>query len=311
MTIPADGSETVHITDTYHQFGSLLVTKTIAGPAAGQQGSITIHTVCDGTALTPDFVIAAGAPAGEQTMQYDEIPAPAKCTVTETADGHTSAVSVVVDGERPDRSPSVSVRSPEADILDTYGLAPGQLEVTKTIAGPLAGLQGTVVVHTVCDGTPLTPDLVIGGATPAGDYVAALLEASPRPQAAWSPRPRTGTPAPSRSPSPAAPPPPASRPAVPAPPISPTPTVTLPALCSSPRASPVRSPGNRGRSPFTSVCNGTALSPDFVIGAGSAAGSVSHSFDGIPAGSACTVTETADGGTTTVAATRRWAAGRP
>ncbi len=99
VTIPADGSETVHITDTYHEFGSLLISKSIAGPAAGQQGSITIHTVCDGTALRPDFVIDAGAPAGEaKPMQYDGIPAPAKCTVTETADGHTAAVSVVVDG---------------------------------------------------------------------------------------------------------------------------------------------------------------------------------------------------------------------
>ena len=59
--------------------------------------------MCDGKALTPDFVIPAGTPAGDQTKQYDHIRAPAKCTVTETADGHTSAVSVVVDGERADR----------------------------------------------------------------------------------------------------------------------------------------------------------------------------------------------------------------
>ena len=51
------------------------------------------------------------------------------------------------------------------------------------------------------------------------------------------------------------------------------------------------------------VCNGIALSPDFVIASGTPAGSVSHSFDGIPAGSVCTVTETADGATATVAAT--------
>ena len=41
-------------------------------------------------------MIAPGSRAGEQTRQYDEIPAPAKCTVTETADGHTGAVGVVV-----------------------------------------------------------------------------------------------------------------------------------------------------------------------------------------------------------------------
>ena len=51
------------------------------------------------------------------------------------------------------------------------------------------------------------------------------------------------------------------------------------------------------------VCNGIALSPDFVIAAGTPAGNVSQSFDGIPAGSVCTVTETADGATATVTAT--------
>ena len=38
--------------------------------------------MCDGKALTPDFVIPAGTPAGDQTKQYDQIRAPAKCTVT-------------------------------------------------------------------------------------------------------------------------------------------------------------------------------------------------------------------------------------
>ena len=142
--------------------------KTIAGPGAGQQSEIRIHTVCNGTALTPDFVIPAGTPAGDQTKQYDHIRVPATCTVTETVDGHTSTVSVVVDGS----GQTVSVPTGdivEADISDTYGLVPGELEVTKSIAGPLAGQQGMVVIHTVCNGTPLTPDFVIPAGTPAGD----------------------------------------------------------------------------------------------------------------------------------------------
>ncbi len=73
VTIPSGDSATAHITDTYDFVpGSLLVRKTIAGPGAGQQGEITIHTVCDGKALTPDFVIPAGTPAGDQTKQYDQ-----------------------------------------------------------------------------------------------------------------------------------------------------------------------------------------------------------------------------------------------
>jgi Domain of unknown function (DUF5979) len=51
------------------------------------------------------------------------------------------------------------------------------------------------------------------------------------------------------------------------------------------------------------VCNGTALTPDFVIPAGTPAGSISHSYNGIPAGTVCTVTEIADGATDTITAT--------
>ena len=93
-------------------------------------------------------------------MQYDHIRVPATCTVTETVDGHTSTVSVDVEGS----GQTVSVPAGdivEADISDTYGLVPGELEVTKSIAGPLAGQQGMVVIHTVCNGTALIPDFVI------------------------------------------------------------------------------------------------------------------------------------------------------
>ena len=123
VTIPSGRRQKVKITDRYHGVGSLLVRKTIDGPAAGQQGEIRIHSECNGTALTPDLVIGAGAPAGDQTRQYDHIPAPATCTVTETADGHTSQVSVVVEGS----GQTVSVPAgdvAEANIGDTYGLVP-------------------------------------------------------------------------------------------------------------------------------------------------------------------------------------------
>lgn len=300
-TIPSGRSVTVTITDVYRFVpGSLIVRKTIAGPASGQQGPITIHSECNSKALTPDFVIPAGAPAGTQTKPYDGIPAPAKCTVTETADGHTSAVSVVIEGS----GQTVSVPPGdivEADISDTYGLVPGQLEVTKTIVGTLAGFQGTAVIHTVCGGTPLAPDLVVPEGTPAGDQ-SQIYSGIPTPANCTVTETTdghtssvsvavTGSPA----------------------------TVSIPAggagaahitdtygsapgslLVTKSIAGPLA--GQQGPIVIHAVCNGTARSPDFVIGAGSKAGSLSHSFDGIPAGSVCTVTETADGGTTTVAA---------
>ena len=301
VTIPSGKSETVEVTDTYYYVGSLIVRKTIAGPGAGQQGEIVIHTVCDGTALTPDFVIPAGTPAGDQTMQYDHIRVPATCTVTETVDGHTSTVSVVV--ERSGQTVSVPAGDiVEADISDTYGLVPGELEVTKSIAGPLAGQQGMVVIHTVCNGTPLIPDFVILPGAPAGDQ-SHIYSPVPTPASCVVTETINGVTS-----------------AVSAVVIGSSQTVTIPPggsgaahitdtygpapgsllvtkTIAGPRA------GHQGPVTIHVVCNGTALSPDFTIASGAPAGSVSHSFDGIPAGSVCTVTETADGATATVTAT--------
>ncbi len=296
-TISPGKTETVDITDTYSFIGSLLVRETIAGPAAGQQGPITIHSVCDGTALTPDFVIPAGAPAGEQTMQYDHIAAPATCAVTETEDGHTSTVSVVVTGS----GQTVTI-SPgdiaEADISDTYGLAVGQLEVTKTIAGPLAGQQGQVVIHTVCDGIALAPDFVIPAgatgdrsqiysatATPASCVVTETGDgATGTVSAVVTGSPQTVTIAPGGAG---------------ATHITDTYGAAPGSLLITKTIAGERA-GQQGPVTILVACNGAALSPDFVIPAGTPAGSVSQSFDGIPAGSVCTLTETADGATDTV-----------
>jgi hypothetical protein len=299
VTIPSSGTQTVTITDTYRYIGSLLVRKTIAGPAAGQQGEIRIHSECDGTPLTPDFVIPANAPSGQLTKQYDGIPAPATCTVTETADGHTSTVSVVVQGS----GQTVSIPPgtiPEAGLGDTYGLAPGQLEVTKTIAGELAGQQGQVVIHTVCNGTPLTPDLVIpAGAT--GDHSQIYSEV-PTPASCVVTETTNGQ------------------------------TSTVSALVTGDGQTITVPPGGAGAGNITDiygpapgsllvtktiagplagqqgpvtihvVCNGSALSPDFVIPAGTPAGTLTDSFDGLAAGARCTITELEDGATATVEA---------
>ena len=74
------------------------MTKTIAGPLAGHQGPVTIHVACNGTALSPDFMIAAGTPAGSVSHSFDDIPAGSVCTVTETADGATATVTATVTG---------------------------------------------------------------------------------------------------------------------------------------------------------------------------------------------------------------------
>ena len=79
VTIPAGGQKTVDVTDTYTPIptpspSSLLVTKTIAGPAAGEQGPISIQVVCNGTAF-PDFTILGGTAAGSYSQSFGPVPA--------------------------------------------------------------------------------------------------------------------------------------------------------------------------------------------------------------------------------------------
>ncbi|HEY2301675.1 MAG TPA: DUF5979 domain-containing protein, partial [Acidimicrobiales bacterium] len=168
VTVPTGASVTAALTDTYSSIpGSLIVTKTITGPAAGRQGAVTIHTVCNGTALTPDLTIPANTPAGTQTHTYTDLPAGDVCTITETADGSTGTVSVTVAGS-PQTVTIPAATIVKADITDTYDFVPGSLVVNKTITGPAAGQQGAVSIHTVCDGTALTPDLTIAAKTAAG-----------------------------------------------------------------------------------------------------------------------------------------------
>ena len=257
VAIPSGETETAHVTNTYDFApGSLIVTKTIAGPAAGQQEEITIHTECGGKALTPDFVIDPRTPAGDRSKRYDDIPAPTTCKVTETADGHTSAVSVAVEGS----GQTVHVGAGEivdADISDTYGLRPGQLEVTKTIAGPAAGSQGQVVIHTVCNGAAL-PDFVIAAGTPAGNQ-SQIYSDIPTPADCVVTETADGQTSTCRSTSLVARRrPPLSRAAAPEPPTSATPTASPSARCSYARRSRVQARVSKGRYDPTE-CNGTAL----------------------------------------------------
>ncbi len=146
VTVPAGGTATANVSDEYSFVpGSLVVSKTIAGPAAGSQGQVTIHTVCDGTALRPDFVICAGAPAGTTSHTYTDIPAGSQCKVTETQDGSSSTVSVIVTGD----GQTVSIPAggtANVGITDTYSLVPGSLVVNKLISGSAAGSQGQVTI---------------------------------------------------------------------------------------------------------------------------------------------------------------------
>ena len=168
---------TVQATAQFLPPGSLVVKKTIAGPAAGSQGPVVIHVSCTDGVDRSDVTIAAGTPAGATSTTYHDIPAGAMCTVTETSTGSVVGTSVVVTGAG-QQVTIPSGKSTAVDVTDTYafvvpplpgGIAgsAGSLLITKTIAGPLAGHQGPVTIHVTCNGTA-TADFVIDSRTPAG-----------------------------------------------------------------------------------------------------------------------------------------------
>ena len=86
VTIHPGETATAALTDTY-ETGSLVVNKTITGPAAGLQGQVVISVSCVEAGVTtalPDFVIHAAMSPGTQSRTYPDILAGSPCTVTET-----------------------------------------------------------------------------------------------------------------------------------------------------------------------------------------------------------------------------------
>ena len=297
VTVPPGGATSAALTDTYDFApGSLTVTKTITGPAAGDQGDITITVTCDGVELEPAFTIPAQAAADDYSFTYTDIPTPATCNIVEDPDGTTDTVTVLKgrSGQQVTIDPGEDV---SAGITDTYRAVPGELVVNKTITGPAAGQQGEVTITVVCDDDVDRPPFVIAAGTsgstesrtytniPAGtsctvtetddggsDAVDVTIDGSPQ-------------------------------------------TVTISAAGSATAnltdtyqvadgslivAKTIAGPsaGDQDEITIRVRCGGTSLDP-FVIPAG-ATGNPSRTYTGIPGGTECIVVETADGRTNTV-----------
>ncbi|MFL5926001.1 MAG: DUF5979 domain-containing protein [Gaiellaceae bacterium] len=301
VTIPAGGLATVAIADTYEipAPGSLVVHKTIAGAAAGEQGDVRISVRCDrDTGDLPDFVIPAGA-SGTSSRTYVDIPAGATCLITETVDGSTRTVDVEVTGSgREITIPVGEVRT--AEVLDRYTFVSGSLLVTKTVEGPAGGRQEEVRIAVDCgERAPKLPDFVVPAGTPAGT-VAHAYGGIPAGAECTVTETFDGHTA-----------------AIEAVVVGNRRHVTIPAAGTAtarlvdfyldvPGALLVTktiggpAAGHQGAITIAVSCAGERL-PDFVIPAGTAAGSISRNYSSIPAGARCTVTETADGHTATVA----------
>ena len=168
VVIPTTHVAEAVVTDTYALTGgSLTVTKTIAGPAAGQQGAVTVQAVCNGSTLSPPLTVPGGAAANTYSHTYHGITAGSTCQVAEKADGSNQSVTVKVTGD----GQHVSVPgggSATVALSDTYSRVAGSLVVSKTIAGHEAGRQGPVSIRVVCDGTTLTPEFTLPAGAAAG-----------------------------------------------------------------------------------------------------------------------------------------------
>ena len=172
VTVPGGGTANLHITNTYdYASGSLLVTKNIDGAAAGSQGEVKITVTCGGTALD-DFVISAGT-KGLSQQTYDDIPAGSTCTVDETVDGSSRSVSVTIVGGS--QSTTITAgQEAKVEVENTYDYKPGSLTVEKVVEGPGAGQQGQITITTTCvlngSTSTLSPNLVVPTHSPAGTY---------------------------------------------------------------------------------------------------------------------------------------------
>ena len=176
---------------------------------------------------------------------------------------------------------------------------PGSLTVTKTISGVSAGEQGAIIIGVNCDGLPLPEFTIPAGATgPQShtyDNIPAGLTCTVTEQADGSTSTigvvTTGSPQ----------------------------DVTIGANAEAsadltdtygpvPGSLEVRktingpSAGSQGDITIDVTCDSATL-PDWTIPAGTGATTLTNTYQDIPAGSSCTVTETSNGATTTVTAT--------
>ncbi len=308
---------TVQATAEFIDPGSLVVTKTIAGPAAGSQGRVVIHVACDDGMGRPDLVIPAGTPAGSRSHTYDQIPAGTVCAVIETSNGSVTGTDVVVTGDGQEVTIPGGGRD-HVDVTDTYHTVTipipipgsGSLLVTKTIAGPLAAHQGPVTIHVVCNGTALPP-LVVPSRSRAGS-VSHSFDDIPADSACTVTETADGatdTVAASVAGSGQSVTVPAGgvvpvnvmnvyyqRPSEVDPDVTTPPSGTLEVT----KTIAGRGAGQQGRIAIDVACGGPLHGFAFLIPAQTGPGSVSRVFPDLPPGARCTVTETADGRTATV-----------
>lgn len=146
--------------------GSLALTKTVTGDAAGSQSEIQVGVVCD-SGLDETFTIPAGAAAGDYTQTYEQIPAGSECVITELESGSNTEVEVV-----PGDPVTVTIEpgaTAAAALTNTVTFRPGELNVVKVVNGTGAGQQSAISLSVTCD-NGLDETFDIPARAGAGEY---------------------------------------------------------------------------------------------------------------------------------------------
>ena len=137
--------------------GSLVVTKTIAGPAAGQQGDVAILVLCGGPTNLFALQIRRRPRPGPVPRSFDGIPAGSTCTVIEVIDGTTETVSVagVGSGQQVAITPGGVAT---ASLTDTFTAA----AAPEATTAPIAEATGTLAVTGAAAQVGRLLDLAVG-----------------------------------------------------------------------------------------------------------------------------------------------------
>lgn len=166
LAADAEVDSTAEATAEFFIAGDLAVTKTFAGAAVGQQGAVSLTVDCGPAGLFVFEIPAGAATAVSETITG--LPVGTVCSVTESATGSTSAVTVTATLPDP-----VEIGEGEntVTVTNTVEYNPGSLLVTKTISGSGAGLQDDIVIHVQCgDDGILDETIVLPAGTAAGEY---------------------------------------------------------------------------------------------------------------------------------------------
>ncbi|QEE60558.1 TQXA domain-containing protein [Salinibacterium sp. dk2585] len=151
-------------TTEFFAVGDLTVNKEFTGGAVGEQGAIQLAIDCgEGYTFTADIPAATST---TQTFTYPGIPAGNTCTVTEPTTGATAQVLVTTN------APQGVVMADEGSavtIINQVEFAPGSLSLVKAIAGGGAGSQDAISVSVTCV-SGLTDVFVIPAGSAAGEY---------------------------------------------------------------------------------------------------------------------------------------------